>query len=387
VTTLRATRLVAGRELLEAFRRKSYWAVFALLLAASTAVVVLPAVLGHDGPTHHDVAVVGDAPGLADDLRARGPAIDADIRVTTVPDVATARQRVEDGDVDVAVVPGDSPAVVARSGKDDALVGAVGQALATTTLRQRLHAAGLSDEQVGAALGVPAPRRVDVDVETSERRAASFVVSLVLYLLLLTLMMQVATGTAIEKANRISEVLLAVVRPVALLFGKVIGVGISGLVVLAAGIVPVAVKLVLGGDLPRGIGGALAGGAAWFALGLALYLTVAGALGALVERQEEVGSVMTPLTAVLVGTFIVAESLPESSLATVLAYVPLTSPLLVPTRIAMGVAGPVELVGSLAILVASIVVVARAGSAVYARGVVRNDRRLRLTDLLGRAPG
>ena len=34
--------------------------------------------------------------------------------------------------------------------------------------------------------------------------------------------------------------------------------------------------------------------APWFLLGLALYLTIAGALGALVERQEEAGSVVTP---------------------------------------------------------------------------------------------
>ena len=53
--------------------------------------------------------------------------------------------------------------------------------------------------------------------------------SIVLYLLLFMLMIQVANGTAIEKANRISEVLLAIVRPGALLFGKVIGVGIIGL--------------------------------------------------------------------------------------------------------------------------------------------------------------
>src|SRR3546814_12024880 len=113
------------------------------------------------------------------------------------------------------------------------------------------------------------------------------------------LMIQVANCTAFEKSNRISEVLLAIVRPGALLFGKVLGVSIVGILTLAAAIVPVLVKLLSGGDLPDGHGGALAGGAAWFVLGLATYLVAAGALGALVARQEEAGSAAQPLSGVL----------------------------------------------------------------------------------------
>jgi ABC-2 type transport system permease protein len=380
---VRATRLVAGRELREAFRRRSYWAIFVLILVASTAIVVLPEVLADHGVAHHDVAIVGDAPALAEALRATGPNINATIAVTMVPDEGTARREVEDGTVDIAVVPGDHPAVIVQAGGNDTLVGAAGQALGIVTLEEHLQAGGLSQEQISQVLAVPAPRRVVVNVETSNRRTASFVVSLVLYLLLLSLSMQVATGTAIEKANRISEVLLAIVRPTALLFGKVIGVGISGVVVLAAGIVPVVVKLVAGGDLPAGIGGAVIGGAAWFVLGLALYLTIAGALGAMVERQEEVGSVVTPLASLLVATFLVAQSSPQSPLATVLAYVPITSPLLEPVRIAVGASSPTEMVASLVLLVLAIIVVGRVGAAVYARAVVRNDHRVRLRDVLG----
>ena len=195
-------------------------------------------------------------------------------------------------------------------------------------------------------------------------------------------MVQVANGIATEKANRISEVLLAIVRPSSLLVGKVLGVGLVGTATLAAAIVPVAVKLVRGGDLPEGLGAALAGGAAWFVLGLALYLTIAGALGALVERQEEAGSVVTPMTAVLIGTFIVSQSGADSTLGAVLAYVPLTSPLLVPTRIAIGVATPTELAVSLVLLVAAIALVARVGSTVYARAIVRTGRRLTLREVL-----
>ena len=52
-----------------------------------------------------------------------------------------------------------------------------------------------------------------VAADDSDRQASAAILSLVLYLILLLLMIQVASGVAIEKANRISEVLLAVVKP------------------------------------------------------------------------------------------------------------------------------------------------------------------------------
>ena len=86
--------------------------------------------------------------------------------------------------------------------------------------------------------------------------------------------------------------MLSIVKPGPLMFGKVIGVGVTGVFTLLATMTPVVVRLVGGGDLPDGIGGAIAASAVWFVLGLALYLTLAASLGALVERQEEAGSVI-----------------------------------------------------------------------------------------------
>jgi hypothetical protein len=58
--------------------------------------------------------------------------------------------------------------------------------------------------------------------------------------------------------------------------------------------------------------------------------------------------------------------------------------LLEPTRIALGASSPLEVVLSLACLLAGIAVVARFGAAVYARAIVRTGRRLKLTEVLGR---
>ena len=79
-------------------------------------------------------------------------------------------------------------------------------------------------------------------------------------------------------------------------------------------------------------------------LGLALYLTTAGALGALVERQEEAGSVLTPLSLLLIGTYVLAQSSADGSFGAVLAIFPFTSPIVMPARIALGDASAGEIV-------------------------------------------
>lgn len=291
MTSVQATALVAGRELKESFRRRTLWIVFAILFAGSSAAMILPEVLDR-GTTHDDVAVVSvpgasKPVGFESALRATQAGLDAKVRFTPVTGAARARQLVDDGKADVAVVTGQHPRVIVKSGKNGTLVAFVRQALDADALKRNLGTAGLSSAAIDNALRLPRARMQEVAVDDSDRGAAAAILSLVLYLVLLMLMIQAANGVAIEKANRISEVLLAVVRPGPLLFGKVIGVGVVGLAGLVVGAIPVIVKAVAGGDLPAGLGPAIAGGAAWIILGLALYLTIAGALGALVERQEE----------------------------------------------------------------------------------------------------
>jgi ABC-2 type transport system permease protein len=386
VTPWRSTGLVAGRELYQAFRRKSFWIVAALLLVGATVAMIVPSLTG--GTDTDRVGLVGASPAVADALRAAGPALDVTIVVEPLSDRAAAERAVDDGDVDVAGVAGVTgvagadPVVIVQADEHGRLVGVVQQVLAADALANRLTAEGLSPSDAASVVSAPPPAVVELDQERTDRRLAALAISLVLYLALLSLMIQVANGTAIEKANRISEVLLAIVRPGPLLFGKVIGVGVGGLITLACAAIPVAVKLGAGGDLPAGFGGAVASGAAWAVLGLALFLTIAGSLGALVERQEEVGSLVAPLTMILVGSFVVAQSAPESSLAAVLAWVPLTSPIMVPTRLAVGASSPAEIVGSLVLMVVAVVVAVRVGAGIFRRAIVRTGRRIRVREVL-----
>jgi ABC-2 type transport system permease protein len=386
MTWFEATRLVAARELRESFRRKSLWIVLAVLFVGSSAAMILPEVLG-SGTTVYDVAI---APGtdtavsnaFRSDLRAAAASVDAQVRFRTVGDRSRARTLVYDGKVDIAVVGQSPPTVIVRSGEDDTLLALVRQSLATQNLTRQLAAAGLDQATINRVLTNPSARVEEVAADESDRKASAAILSLVLYLVLLLLMIQAANGVAIEKANRISEVLLAVVKPTALFFGKVVGVGLVGLAGLAAGAIPVVVKAGVGGDLPAGLGAAILGGFPWMLLGLVLYLTTAGALGALVERQEEAGAVLTPLSLLLIGTYVLAQSSAGNDFGAVLAIFPFTSPIVMPARIALGDASTAEIVASLVVGLATVLFVVRLGAAIYRRGIVHTGRRLRLGEVL-----
>ncbi|MGH8971624.1 MAG: ABC transporter permease [Acidimicrobiia bacterium] len=373
--------LVAGRELHQAFRGKAFWIGAGALFVASAAGMIVPDVLG-ESSSRYRVAVVNGTPAFEGSLREVARSLDWHIEVTDTPDPAAARRAVDQGDVDVAAIAGAEPAVVVKSITVDRLVGVVQQALEIDGLAGRLLDRGLSPGDVAEVLDnepVRVEHRDSGEVERT-RQGVAFAVALALYLLLLLLMTQVATGTATEKANRISEVLLAIVRPGTLLAGKVIGVGAVGLLTLLAGVVPVVVKVATG-DPPAGTGAAVLGAAPWFVLGAALYLTLAGALGSLVDRPEEVNSAVVPLSTMLIAGIFAAQAA-DSGLATVLAYVPLTSPLVMPSRIAVGVATPAETALSLAASLVALAVAARAGSTVYRRAIIRTGRRLRLREVL-----
>lgn len=373
----RETRLVIEREVREATRRKGVWALLALIFLGSAALVVVPDLLPNDDSV--SIGVVGDDPlGIRTALEAL-PERSVDITPFDSRDEASAA--VGDGVVDLAIV-FDQPTVMLVDDATSSLVALVGQVVATTTASARLDELGIDPDQVNTAFAESTPVVQPVDADRNGKQATAFGLVFVLYLLTVILTSQVANGVAVEKTNRVSEVLLAIVPPRSLLFGKVIGVGCIGVATILAGAVPVIVKMVVGGDLPQGVGTTLAQSSVWFVGGLALYLTVAGALGALVSRQEEVGAVVTPLTMLLVFGYVIAFSAGDSVLARILAYVPLLSPLIEPYRIATGRSSPTEYVVSLAILMVTIVFTARFAEVVYRRAIVRTGRRLKLREVL-----
>lgn len=376
----RTTWLVVERELREALRRKGIWALVALIFLGATAVVILPEVLP-DRENTADVALVGDDDiGVTSALKA---VPDPRITVTSLPDRDTASFAVEEGDVDLVVLlrGDDVPELLVEDEAAD-VVAVVREVVTNRVAAARLASEGIDLSEVTSAFADAAPAISLVDAEQESREGAAFGLTIVLYLVTVILTSQVASAVAVEKSNRVSEVLLAIVPPRSMLAGKVIGIACIGLITLLAGALPVLVRFVLGGDLPQGLGRTLLVSGAWFVSGLVLYLTLAGSLGALVARQEEAGAVVMPLTILLVAGYFVAITAGDSVLGLVLGIFPLTSPMVAPYRIAIGAGSLPEYLVSIAVLVLSVVLVGRLGVVIFRRAIVRTGERIKLRQIL-----
>jgi len=84
----------------------------------------------------------------------------------------------------------------------------------------------------------------------------------------------------------------------------------------------------------------------------------------------------------LVAVYIVSLSTLETPVGAVLSIVPISSPIVMPARIAVGAATTTEIIASLVLLAAAVVATARLANLVYARALVRTGKRLHLIDLL-----
>ena len=107
----------------------------------------------------------------------------------------------------------------------------------------------------------------------------------------------VLTGVVEEKQSRVVEVVLSTVRPRDLLMGKVLGIGVLGLVQLVVFVVAALIAALVDRPLRRCPPRRPARSpllVLWFILGYALYSTALGFLGALASRMEEASNASTP---------------------------------------------------------------------------------------------
>jgi ABC-2 type transport system permease protein len=195
----------------------------------------------------------------------------------------------------------------------------------------------------------------------------------------------VASGVVEEKASRVVEVVLATIRPSHLLAGKILGLGLLGLLqLLVIGIVGVGAasavgSLELDGDVLAAAGLALL----WFVLGYAFYSCAFACAGAIVPRQEELQSSMTPLTTIILVSFFVAFAViqdPDGTLATVSSFVPTTAPMTMPPRIALGEVPAWEVAAAVAVTIAATAVLVPLAARIYSGAILRTGSAVKLRD-------
>ena len=129
--------------------------------------------------------------------------------------------------------------------------------------------------------------------------------------------------------------------------------------------------------------GAAALALGWFVLGYAFYSGLFACAGALVPRQEELQSSMTPLTMLILISFFVSFIVlddPDGTLATVTSFIPFSAPITMPPRIALGEAPAIEIVIALAVTAASALALIPLAARIYSGAVLRTGSAIKVRD-------
>jgi len=186
------------------------------------------------------------------------------------------------------------------------------------------------------------------------------------------------------------EVILASVRPIQLLVGKVSGIG---LLALAQAALMVATFLGLGAAVGSSlVHGAAPGivitGAVFLVLGYAFYCTAFAAAGSLVSRQSDVGTVILPVQIPLIIAYALSYTVIYANGANafyrVLGFLPPTAPVAMPVLYAAGDVPAWQAAVSAVLLAAGTAWMARTAATIYGRSILRTGSRVRLRQVLAR---
>ena len=385
--------LVARREFVTRVRSRVFRITTILFVLFLVGFVVLKTRVLTTTPSVTSVGFSGPAQVLAQPLTTAARELGlGGITTQSVASEAVGESLVKSGQLDVLVAGSAlTPQVLVQDKLDATLQAALTAVVKQVALYGQLTAHGLDPRPVAAVVaraGIHVQSLNPPSEGTTQRLVLALMVGIVLFVSLQTYGIQVAQGVAEEKESRIVEILLATLRPGQLLLGKVVGIGLVGLLQLAIigaiGLVLMAKTHVV--TIPTLGAGDVASGLLWFVLGYALYAILFAAAGSLVSRVQEVQMASLPVIMALVAGylagFIVVLPNPGSTASAVLSMVPFLAPVLMPERIATGDALAWQVVLAVALTLMAIGAATWLASRIYGNSVLKIGARVRLGEAL-----
>lgn len=386
---MRSLLLIAQREVQERIQTNSF-----RLFTAGLALMVLGSIVAIDqapqifGEDSFDLGIATSSPpALTGAIESYATIQDVEVKVVTYSGPAEAAALLEDDELDAYLSDG---TLIYRSSEDTTLTAIVSSAVAVQELTNRLQGLGLDEQEQHELL---APESVKVVLQDSsrgnegERQFIGFLAALALYITIAVYGNWILTGIVEEKSTRVVEVLLGLVRPYELLAGKTVGILIVAVAQLVVAVVGAVIGLVITGTdrLPSVAFDVVLAAVPLYVMGLLLYSLIYAATGATVSRQADAQAASTPVVMLLLVPYMFSAVFvpgnPDGLAATVLSVFPLSSPLVMPARIASGDPTFIELVACYALLVPAIALAAFVGGRIYA-GAILSGRKLSPRNLL-----
>ena len=427
--------LIIGREYMSIVARKSFIVMTILIPLISVACFALPGVLMYfNTGDRQTVAVVDETHRLFGALESNDDYKFDDITSVGSDNIHEFYMNAENLYA-VVVIPADVDSVqkVTIDSKN-----AVKSSL--TNLVEECLRSALSDERV-KSYGVPGLQqmidncRVDVAVDSvkwnddgdEERSSALFASILGMILAMLTYMFVLMYGAMImnsvveEKTNRIVEVIVSSCRPIELMLGKIIGVGLVGLTQIAIwgiflGIAGSVFGIALGSMAGIGSAASTADSAAaltalagdsefgeiieillsvnyvqlllcftlYFLGGFLLYSSLFAAFGSAADQPSDASQFTTPIMMIMVFALwagIACMENPDGSLAFWCSMIPFTSPIVMMVRLPYDV--PLwEISVSIVVLYATALGITALAARIYRTGILMYGKKVALKDIM-----
>ena len=401
---MRQFRTILGFELQNYFKNKVFVSVTIIIMLAVAGVMFYPRVAsfftqGNEaGQSDRPIMLVAtdssELPTSTTEAVFRRSFPHYQIKVTT-DRVEQVKEQVKSGKAKYALVLSDTSYTYYVNGlvMADSNVATANSAVKDLYQLKMLRRHGLSAEQAGQVMTIQIkPNVQNLGKDQTKNFYSAFIMIYALYVAVMTYGQMVATNVASEKSSRAMELLTTSASPVAMMFGKIIASCLAGLTQL----VGIFGSAFLFYNLNR---------ASWqgnqminsifnvppdlllymilfFLLGFFIYGMMFGAVGSLVSKPEDIGSVAMPIILVFViGFAVVMSSIEDPNNAIgmkICSFVPFTSSMAMFARVAMGSVSTGEIALSIAILVVSTVLIGILAAKIYRAGVLMYGTRPKL---------
>ncbi len=254
---------------------------------------------------------------------------------------------------------------------------------------------GLTQEQIASL----SPNFEFVIEQTEEQEisgnlAVIMILSLVLFYAIYFCAYQVSSSITTEKTSKIMETLVTSTSPRTIVLGKTIGIGIVGLiqicVIVAVALIsakaflePELLNAVLDMSMMTPFLAIMT--IVYFILGYFAYALLYALTGSTVSKPEDIQSANTPVAILAVIGFYLSYFTmmnPTSELNQFAAIFPISSPFCMPFRIMMGIATTPEIILSIVVLVATILIIAQVAIKIYSNAILNYGTKMTLKDIV-----
>lgn len=328
-------------------------------------------------------------------------------KAVAVADEAQARSGVLDRSYAGAViVPADwkkaAPArYLSKTGTDAVLYGTIEQSYASMVTEARLAESGIDRALLAEAMKKPGfeVEKLNASGESEKSGMADYLGLLFtaltflmfIYMTVLLYGQMIGRSVVTEKTSKTVEIMLSSVSARELMFGKILGMGLAGMLqyafwgalsVLLIKVVGPAFRLSLPASVTLQNVGALI---VFFVLGFFMYATCYAAVGAASEDEQHMGQLSMPLIILIAAPMVIASSAisrPDSPIIAALSWFPLSAPTMMLLRVVMSPPPAWEVAASIAIMALTICLLALGAAKIFRIGILMSGKRLKLGEVL-----